>query len=156
MTAPEPRRPESDKFPESDGPSIAPRPAAGDGAAEDGGLGEGVAPRRSGLRDPAAAVRGLGSGTLAMEAVVLLLAIQPVRLLAGDLRGPAMGVVVVLALGALLLAGSMRRRWAWTAGTGWHALLLASGLLHWSLGALGLVFSAGWAYICHVRRTILG
>lgn len=145
MTAPEPRRPESDTLPTA--PGDAPAGASGDG--------DGVGPRRSGLRDPAAAVRGLGSGTLAMEAIALLLAIQPVRLLAGDMSGPAMGVVLVLAVLALVLAGSMRRPWAWHAGTALHVLLLLSGLLHWSLGALGLVFSAGWAYISHVRRTIL-
>lgn len=43
--------------------------------------------QQSGLRNPSAAVRGLGAGTLAMEGIVLLLAIQPIRLLGGRLSG---------------------------------------------------------------------
>jgi hypothetical protein len=121
------------------------------GAAEGGG-GE----RRSGLRDPAAAVRGLGSGTLAMEAIVLLLAIQPIRLLGGQLSGWGIGVVIALAVAAILLCGMMKRRWAWHAGSALQVLLLLAGLLHWSLGALGLIFAAVWVYATHVRRTILG
>jgi hypothetical protein len=113
-------------------------------------------PRRSGLRNPEAAVRGLGAGTLALEAIVLLLAIQPIRILGGDLSGWGIGVVVTLAVLAAVLAGSMRRSWAWHAGTALQVLLLASGLLHWSLGALGLIFGATWAYATSVRHKILG
>ncbi|MEU8610984.1 DUF4233 domain-containing protein [Actinoplanes sp. NPDC048791] len=117
---------------------------------------EGDEPRRSGLRNPEAAVRGLGAGTLALEAIVLLLAIQPIRIMGGDLSGWGIGVVVALAVVAALVAGSMRRRWAWPAGTGLQVLLLASGLLHWSLAALGLIFGLTWAYATSVRRKILG
>jgi len=118
--------------------------------------GDGEAPRRSGLRNPEAAVRGLGAGALALEAIVLLLAIQPIRVLGGDLGGWGIGAVVVLAVLAAVIAGSMKRRWAWHAGTGLQVLLLASGLLHWSLAALGLIFGAAWAYAYHVRKSILG
>ena len=117
---------------------------------------DGEEPRPSGLRDPAAAVRGLGAGTLALEALVLLLAIQPIRLLGGDLSGWGIGAVVALAVMAAVLAGSMRRSWAWNAGTALQVLLVASGLLHWSLAALGLIFGATWAYATSVRRKILG
>ncbi len=117
---------------------------------------DGEEPRRSGLRNPEAAVRGLGAGTLALEAIVLLLAIQPIRILGGDLSGWGIGVVVALALLAAVLAGSMRRSWAWHAGTALQVLLLASGLLHWSLAALGLIFGATWAYATSVRHKILG
>ena len=126
----------------------------GDAGSPDAGVGD--EPRRSGLRDPAAAVRGLGAGTLAMEAIVLLLAIQPIRVLGGRLGGWGIGVVVALAVVALLLSGMMRRRWAWHAGTALQGALLLAGLLHWSLGALGLIFAAVWAYASHVRRTLLG
>jgi hypothetical protein len=112
--------------------------------------------RRSGLRNPEAAVRGLGAGTLALEAIVLLLAIQPIRVLGGDLSGWGIGAVVTLAVLCVLIAGSMKRRWAWHAGTAVQVLLLVSGLLHWSLAALALIFGAAWGYATHVRRTILG
>ena len=54
--------------------------------------------RRSGLRNPEKAVRGLGAGTLALEALVLLLAIQPIRVVGGDLSGAAIAVIVALAV----------------------------------------------------------
>jgi hypothetical protein len=111
---------------------------------------------RSGLKNPAAAVRGLGAGTLVLEAIVLLLAIQPIRIMGGDLGGWGVGVVVLLAVLAVALAGLMKRPWAWAAGTALQVLLLAGGLLHWSLAALGLIFGAAWAYAWNVRRTILG
>ncbi|MGX6605051.1 DUF4233 domain-containing protein [Micromonosporaceae bacterium Da 78-11] len=111
---------------------------------------------RSGLRNPQAAVRGLGAGTLVLEAIVLLLAIQPIRLLGGHLSGWGVGAVVALAVLAALLAGMMRRTWAWHAGTVLQVLLLAGGLLHWSLAVLALIFGGAWAYATHVRKSILG
>ncbi|MFI5929155.1 DUF4233 domain-containing protein [Micromonospora sp. NPDC051543] len=112
--------------------------------------------RRSGLRNPQAAVRGLGAGTLGLEALVLLLAIQPIRVVGGDLGGAAIAVVVALAVAAILLAGMMRRPWAWHAGTVLQGLLMLAGLLHWSLLVLGVIFALVWAYALHVRRVILG
>ncbi|AEV82259.1 hypothetical protein ACWT_1242 [Actinoplanes sp. SE50] len=116
----------------------------------------GAGPRRSGLRNPEAAVRGLGAGTLALEAIVLLLAIQPIRILGGHLSGWGIGLVIGLAVVAALLAGCMRQRWGWGAGTALQVLLLASGLVHWSLAALGVIFGLAWAYATYVRRSILG
>jgi hypothetical protein len=113
-------------------------------------------PRRSGLRNPQAAVRGLGAGTLVLEAIVLLLAIQPIRIFGGDLSGWGVGAVITLAVLCLLVAGVMKRRWAWHVGTALQVLLLAAGLFHWSLAALGLIFGAAWAYATYVRRSILG
>ncbi|MBL7256063.1 DUF4233 domain-containing protein [Paractinoplanes lichenicola] len=111
---------------------------------------------RSGLKNPQAAVRGLGAGTLVLESIVLLLGIQPIRIMGGDLNGWGIASVIVLAVLAALLAGMMRRSWAWTAGTVLQVLLLASGLFHWSLAVLGLFFGAAWVYALYVRRTILG
>lgn len=109
----------------------------------------------SGLRNPAAAVRGVGAGALAGEALVLLLAIQPLRVLGGDLSGLAIGVVVALAVALALLAGLLRHDWAWYAGAGAQVLLFAAGLLHWSLAVLGVLFGLVWAYVLHVRRRVL-
>ena len=111
---------------------------------------------RSGLRDPVRAVRGLGAGTLVLETVVLLLAIQPIRMLGGDLSGAAVAVIVALAVAATGISGLMRRPWAWHAGTALQVALLAAGFLHWSLGVLGAMFGLVWVYVLHVRRTILG
>ncbi|GAA0812329.1 DUF4233 domain-containing protein [Spirilliplanes yamanashiensis] len=132
-----------------DGPDVASPDDVGDGPAGTGG-------KPSGLRNPAAAVRGLGAGTLIIEAVVLLLAIQPIRLMGGQLSGAGVAVVVALAVWAVVVSGLMKRSWAWHAGTVLQVCLLLSGFLHWSLGALGVIFAATWGYATYVRRTILG
>ncbi|GAA2716051.1 DUF4233 domain-containing protein [Micromonospora olivasterospora] len=157
MTAPEDDRPTGRTGAPADGAAPAPA-AAGDAAPGGAGGPEGGVPgqRRSGLRNPAGAVRGLGAGTLALEALVLLLAIQPIRLVGGELGGAAIAAIVTLAVAAVALAGMMRRPWAWHAGTVLQGALLLSGLLHWSLFALGVIFSLVWAYALHVRRVILG
>jgi hypothetical protein len=156
MSAPE--EPGAGPVPVSESPVPSPADATPDAAlpasSADAESAAGVP--RSGLRNPAAAVRGLGAGTLALEAIVLLLAIQPIRIMGGHLGGWGVGAVVALAVLAAVLAGMMRRPWAWGAGTVLQVLLLAGGLLHWSLAVLGLIFGAAWGYASYVRRTILG
>ncbi|SCF47125.1 DUF4233 domain-containing protein [Micromonospora mirobrigensis] len=133
-----------------------PGPEAGASGPDATGGTDGPGERRSGLRNPAKAVRGLGAGTLALEALVLLLAIQPIRVVGGDLSGAAIGAIVALAVACVVLAGRMGRPWAWNAGTVLQGLLMLSGLLHWSLLVLGVIFALVWAYALHVRRVILG
>jgi hypothetical protein len=113
-------------------------------------------PRRSGLRNPEAAVRGLGAGTLTLEAIVLLLAIQPIRLFAGHFSGWGVVAVITLAVLCLVIAGGIRQPRVWHAGSVIQVLLILCGLLHWSLAALGLIFGGAWFYATYVRRTILG
>lgn len=112
--------------------------------------------RPSGLRNPQAAVRGLGAGTLGLEVIVLLLMIAPLSVIAGDRKGPAIAGVLVATVLAIVLAGSMKRDWAWTGGAVLQGLLLLGGFLHWTLAAVGVIFGLTWAYAMHVRRTILG
>ena len=110
----------------------------------------------SGLRNPAAAVRGVGAAALCAEALAMLLAIQPIRTLGGGLSGAAIGVVVALAVVLLLLVGLLRRNWAWYAAAAVQVVLLPAGLLHWSLAALGVLFGLVWTYVLYVRRRVLG
>ncbi|WP_434741351.1 DUF4233 domain-containing protein [Micromonospora sp. SH-82] len=112
--------------------------------------------RRSGLRNPEGAVRGLGAATLGLEAFVLLLGIQPIRVLGGELSGATIGLIIGIAVVAVVLAGLMRRAWAWHAGTVLQGVLILGGFLHWSLFVLGVIFALVWAYALHVRRVILG
>lgn len=114
-----------------------------------------VAPR-SGLRNPTAAVRGVGAAALGTEALVMLLGVAPLAKLGGAGSAAAIGLLLGLAVAALALAGMLRRGWAWWAGSGVPVALLAGGWLHWSLGLLGVLFGLLWAYILHVRRSVLG
>ena len=49
----------------------------------------------------------------------------------------------------------MRRPWVWTAGSVVQGLLVVSGLLHWTLFVLGVIFTLVWLYVLYVRRSIL-
>jgi hypothetical protein len=116
--------------------------------------GEAMSESQPGLRNPAAAVRGAGAGALVTEAIVLLLAIAPLARIGGVDRGAAIGLVVALAVAAGLLAGLLRHPWAWWAGLVVPVGLLAGGWLHWSLGALGVVFGLLWVYMLSMRHTV--
>jgi hypothetical protein len=109
--------------------------------------------RPSGLGNPAGAVRGVGAAALALEALVLLMAIVPlVRLGAGTAALVATGLAVL----CVVLAGLLRHTWAWYAGIALQVVLLAGGLLHGALAVLGLIFGAVWGYVLNLRRTVLG
>ncbi len=115
-----------------------------------------AAGRPSGLRNPKGAVRGAGAGALAAEGIMLPLAIQPIRVLGGNLTGLSIAVIVVLALACFVLAGLLRRGWAWRAGSVLQVILFACGFVfHPSLAVLGAIFGLGWAYVLYVRRTVL-
>lgn len=108
--------------------------------------------RPSGLRNPPAAVRGAGAGALAAMALILLMGIVPlVRL---DAPGAAV-VIAVLAALAVVLCGLLKRDWAWYVAIVIPVVLLATSFLHVALGVLGVLFALLWAYMLHVRRTVL-
>jgi len=111
-------------------------------------------PPRSGLRDPAAAVRGAGAVALASMGLVLLLAIVPLIKL--GVPDAAVAVCVTLAVVAFVLCGLLRRRWAWYAALTVPWALVAAGWFHLALAVLGALFGLLWAYILYVRRSVLG
>jgi hypothetical protein len=113
-------------------------------------------PRRSGLKNPAGAVRGVGATALASEGLVMLLAIVPLRVLGVHLTGLAVATVVALAVVCFGLAGLLRHDWAWYAGAVPPVVLVAAGIaFHPSLAALGVVFGLVWTYVLWVRRSVL-
>ncbi|HEX6073817.1 MAG TPA: DUF4233 domain-containing protein [Micromonosporaceae bacterium] len=109
--------------------------------------------RRSGLRNPRAAAHGLGVATLLLEALALLMAVQPLRVLGA----PTVAVVAVtlLAAGSVLLAALLRASVTWYLVWALNIAVILTGLFQWALGVLGVAFSLVWWYVLHVRRTIL-
>jgi hypothetical protein len=98
----------------------------------------------------------VGAGALAAEALVLLLAIQPLRVLGAHLTAVAVWFVVTLAVVCVLLAAALRRRWAWSAGVAVQIVLIAGGFVFQvALAILGLLFGLLWAYVLGVRRRVL-
>jgi Protein of unknown function (DUF4233) len=180
MTRPMPARPDPEEEPNPVVPDTTPEgraredlagpgPAGAEGIAPDGSLlpesdepgseepgGTGAQPPRSGLRNPAAAVRGIGAAALVIEAIVLLLAIAPLVKLGVRHTGATVAAIVTLVVLCLLLAGALRYRWAWWAGAALQVMLFACGLLHVALAILGVLFGVVWAYVLSVRRSVLG
>jgi hypothetical protein len=114
-------------------------------------------PPPSGLRNPRAAVRGVGAGALVAEAVVLLLGIAPLRVLGANLTAFAIAFVVALAILCVVVAGLLRRGWAWHVASAIQVALVVSGFVfHPSLAVLGVLFGLLWIYVLHVRRIVLG
>jgi len=111
---------------------------------------------RSGLKNPGAAVRGVGAATLLLEFLVLLLAIQPLRTLLPDAPGAAAVLALVLGLLCLAAAGLLRRGWAWNAVIGLQVVIVATGIVHWMLGVVGGIFLLVWIYVLNVRKSVLG
>lgn len=108
----------------------------------------------AGLRNPGAAVRGVGAAGLAVEGVVLLLALLPLAKLGHGHNTAAMWTCTGLAVVCFVLCGLLRHSWAWIAGLVVQVALLAGGALHWALLALGVVFGPAWLYALYVRRSI--
>lgn len=124
------------------------------GAGRDGGVDGGGQRPLSGLKNPGAAIRGVAAATLALEALVLLLALQPIRIVAPDTPGWGLGVVAGLAVCCVVVAGMMRRPWGWRAGLVLQVVIVLTGFLQWALFVLGAVFLAIWLYEMRLRRTL--
>lgn len=110
--------------------------------------------RPSGLRNPAAAVRGAGAGALATMGLVLLMAIVPLVRLGAS--GFLVGLVVGLAVVAFVLCGLLRRAWAWYAAFVVPLSLLVAGVWAGALAVLGVMFGLLWGYMLHVRHSVTG
>jgi hypothetical protein len=107
----------------------------------------------SGLRNPAAAVRGVAMGTLILEAIVVLLAIAPIRMMSG-ITGTQVGVLLGLAAACLLVCGLLRRRWGWHVGTALQVAVTLSGVYQPAMFVLGAVFLLIWSYLLRLRVTV--
>ncbi len=105
-------------------------------------------------RDPGRSLAAVAAATLALQAVVVLLAVPMVISLTRH-HLPAAGVGYLLALPLLLIvaAGTQRRGGVGVAlGTVAQPLVVAGGVVTWPLYLLGLVFAALWVGYLSLRR----
>lgn len=114
------------------------------------------APPRSGLRDPARAVRSVAAACLGLEGLTVLLALAPIAKLGGGLTPLRATALVALAVLLIVAAGLMRRRWAYLLGSLLQVALVAAGLLTHAMFFVGFVFALVWLYVLRLRVTILG
>jgi hypothetical protein len=101
--------------------------------------------------------RRLCGTVLGMEAVVMLLAIVPAKVLEHVHGGVAGGVGGGLALIALLLAGMVgrpRMEWALIAGSFYQILVFSAGVLLPAMYVLGAIFGALWVTGLWLARRI--
>jgi uncharacterized protein DUF4233 len=112
-------------------------------------------PGQSGLANPQRAARSLGAAAMTLEGITLLLAIQPIRMLADGPTTAAVIFLIAAAVVAFALAGMMKRAWAWHAAGALQIVLLFGIFAHWSVAAIGVVFGLAWLYVLKVRKTIL-
>lgn len=92
-------------------------------------------------------VRQLCGTVLIMEAVIILLAIVPAKVLEHVDGGVAAGVGGGLALVAIGLGGVVgrpRMGWALVAGTAFQVLVIVSGVWVHAMYVLGVIFGALW------------
>ena len=90
-------------------------------------------------------MRRLCGTVLAMEAVVILLAIVPAKAMEHISGGTAGAVGGGIALLAIVLAGFVgRRRWALYAGSVLQLLVIAAGAVIPVMYVLGVIFTALW------------
>ena len=81
---------------------------------------------------------------------------MPLARLGGAHSTTGIWLCVALVALSIVLAGMLRRAWAWWAGALIPLALVAGGfVVHWSLVALGVLFGLVWAYVLNVRHTVL-
>ncbi|MGI8336434.1 DUF4233 domain-containing protein [Actinomadura scrupuli] len=99
-------------------------------------------------------MRRLCAMVLACEAIVIALAI-PVAITVvhtdAGAAGVAGGVAAVL---CLLLAGFLRYRWAYVAGSALQVLIIVSGFVVSTMFFLGAIFAALWITAIWLGRTV--
>lgn len=105
-------------------------------------------------KDPWTSFRGILSGTLILEMIVILLALPVVVRLSPGLSWLKIAYVLILA--ALMFAGCMvvKKPWAVPAFLALQVAVVAGFVVHWGIGAVGIVFGIVWAYIAFIERDV--
>ncbi|WP_280298500.1 DUF4233 domain-containing protein [Nocardia neocaledoniensis] len=104
--------------------------------------------------DPWKGLRGVMAGTLILEAIVVLLALPVVADVGGGITWFSGTYLVALSILMILGAGLQRKPWAIPFNLAMQLLLLAGTFIHLSIGVIGLVFAAVWAFILMLRADV--
>ncbi len=108
-------------------------------------------PAQSGLRSPR---RGMCAAVLAFEAVTLGLT-TPVMVTVADVSlGRALTIGLGLALACVLLAGLLRREWAYACGWAIQLAAIGLGLVIPLMFVLGAIFALLWGTAYFLGRKI--
>ena len=105
--------------------------------------------------DPWKSFRGITSGTLILEAIVVLLALPVVASADHGLTPLTAGYLIGFAVVLVLMCGVQSRPWAIWANLGVQVVLIAGWLVHGAVGFIGLIFTAVWLLIAYLRAEVL-
>jgi hypothetical protein len=104
--------------------------------------------------DPLRGLRGIFSGILVMEAIVVGLALLVVGRLGGGLGGPAGWYTAGLALTMVVAAGVQRHPWGLGLALTLQVAMVAGWFAHPALGGLGLLFALVWGCLLYWRWVV--
>jgi hypothetical protein len=104
--------------------------------------------------DPWRGLRGVMAGTLILEAIVVLLALPIVAKVGGGLTAVSTTYLLLVTVAMILGAGLQGRSWALGYDLLLQVVLIAGFAIHWSIGAVGIVFGLVWVYILYIKRDV--
>ncbi|MFC8180628.1 DUF4233 domain-containing protein [Rhodococcus sp. NPDC057297] len=104
--------------------------------------------------DPWKGFRGVCAGTLILEMIVILLALPVVATVGGGLTWFSTLYIVGLAVLMILASGMQRRPQGMQINLALQVLVILGVFIHLSIGIVGLIFAAVWAYLLYLRRDI--
>lgn len=104
--------------------------------------------------DPWKGLRGVMSGTLILELIVVLLGLPVVWKIGGGLSWVSGGYLGLVAVAMVLACGMQGRSYALTLDLVLQVAVIVGGIFHWSIAAIGVVFLSVWLYIAYIKRDI--
>lgn len=104
--------------------------------------------------DPWKGFRGVCAGTLILEMIVILLALPVAATVGGGLTWFSTLYIVGLAVLMILASGMQRRPQGMQINLVLQVLVILGVFIHLSIGIVGLIFAAVWAYLLYLRRDI--
>lgn len=120
---------------------------------EMGPLGPGQAP----VKDPFKGLNGMISGTLVLEAIAILLALLVVLKVNDGAYWTTFNWTFIALLGAfhVVMPAFVKKSWALPVIIAVQVIGLFGFTIHWSLGAVMVIFGMVWAMTLHLRSTLI-
>lgn len=104
--------------------------------------------------DPWKGLRGVMAGTMVLEVIVIILAFPIVWRLGGGLTWVSGGYLVLLVLAMIAVCGMQGRPYALKLDLALQVVVIAGGVFHWSIAAVGVIFGSVWLYIRYIKMDV--
>ncbi|HNP59030.1 MAG TPA: DUF4233 domain-containing protein [Gordonia sp. (in: high G+C Gram-positive bacteria)] len=104
--------------------------------------------------DPWKGLRGVMSGLLILQAIVVGLAFPVVGKIGGGLTAASITYLSALIVALVLACRYQSRTWALTLNCALTLLTIVGGVFHWSIAVIGFIFALVWAYVIYIKRDV--